>query len=358
MPVTPTYTDAEGEEELSDVPPSSELSSPPQPKRRRTSHQKTSVTEPYPTPKSIPSSSSSNITRGGKEEYKSPSPGIIKRLRVDETFPWKEVSFWVPGWIDKPLQALLCRRITKTGARLAYNLDEAHIILINPHPVFAANYQPYHSLPRVLSGDCLMEPYHWLLKCYYSDRVMDETENLPVFSNKRADALKVGVGELRDEGARVELMVMLEENGAIVVPEKDSEVCVVPPWHPFLRKAPEVSIWQGKAYKSPRWVWDSVNYGTMDEDVHAQQRKMEEVESNKAGPSKLTEVDWEGDYSDLEDETGDEEDEDEEESDTGSERGDEGSVVVDDLASVNPETMSKPRIFISQERRSRLVRNT
>ena len=47
-----------------------------------------------------------------------PSGPIVQRLRTGMPVPWSELSFWVPGWLDKPLQSLLCRRITVSVVQL------------------------------------------------------------------------------------------------------------------------------------------------------------------------------------------------------------------------------------------------
>lgn len=262
-------------------------------------------------PNKTPAARSPPVTSG-------PRLPIVRQLRTGMPVPWSELSFWVPGWLDKSLQSLLCRRITKTGARLAYTMEEAHVVLINPHGRYRPHYEPLHNLPSVLAGKALLEPYSWFLKCYYRGAVAEESTTSPVFVDESQEALRVAVGAMRNEEDRLSLMIKLEENGAVIMPEQEADVIVLDWAHPFLREQPNEGRWAEKEWRSPAWVKDAIRYNTTDLEEQAIAREKDiKVERGEpeAGPS--------GTQWDADEESEDDEDDEDEDDMSGSDEDDE-----------------------------------
>ncbi|WWC66028.1 uncharacterized protein I303_108650 [Kwoniella dejecticola CBS 10117] len=184
-----------------------------------------------------------------------------------EDFPWDEVDWFLDESIGEEMILHLTKRIEKMQGTIADDMETADIILINPHPaqLNADRSQGMSNLGHVQQRLCIILPYTYLARCYFSKKVERVDTRQPVFLNEggsgcRVMVMKLGNADGMDgEKRRRGIMIGLESNGAMIVSSlKDADVCIVPSTHPYLQKPPTADQYKHVAWHSLEWVEERI----------------------------------------------------------------------------------------------------
>ncbi|KLT45862.1 hypothetical protein CC85DRAFT_282010 [Cutaneotrichosporon oleaginosum] len=137
----------------------------------------------------------------------------------------------VVSTVESDLRQLLRKRVTAAGGRIVRRFSNARIIVIPYEPeesVLAALQQ----IKSVEDGSASVVKPHWVLRTFF-DGYADTHTARPRWEN-----IRVSVADLGDEELRLDVMISLEREGALLVPFNDCRVCVLPAGHPYLSTRP------------------------------------------------------------------------------------------------------------------------
>ncbi|WVW87079.1 hypothetical protein I302_109136 [Kwoniella bestiolae CBS 10118] len=186
-------------------------------------------------------------------------------LKVGQPFPWDEVDWYLDNSIEEDMRDHLTRRIEKMQGGLATSVEEADLILINPHSLRlpAEKSEELNKLGSVQTKMTAILPYNYLSKCYFSKKVESPLGAQPVFLDEEGRGLKVAVMKLGEgvEGdtERRRVMVDLESNGAMIVSSHTiAQIVILPSNHPYHVSPPREDTYKHISWHTPEWVREKI----------------------------------------------------------------------------------------------------
>ncbi|BEI90488.1 uncharacterized protein CcaverHIS019_0305580 [Cutaneotrichosporon cavernicola] len=165
-------------------------------------------------------------------------------------FPWQDMPIFIVSTVDSDLKKLLKMRITAAGGKVVRRLDNARIIVI-PHDPEASVVNALREIKSVQDSSASIVKPHWVFRTFFDGIAEDfETSSLPLKWKNLATA----VADLGDDELRLDLMIALEREGAVLVPFDDCKACVLPSRHAYLQEPP--AAYEHLRFFSPETVFE------------------------------------------------------------------------------------------------------
>ncbi|WWC73837.1 uncharacterized protein I206_107809 [Kwoniella pini CBS 10737] len=223
-----------------------------------------------------------------------------KWLKPKEPFPWDEVEWYLDESIGVEMIAHVSKRIEKMQGTITDDIEVTDIILINPHPSHLSSERSKYlrKLGHVKNRLCIILPYTYLSKCYFSKKVEKTDKRQPIFLNDKGLGMKVTVTKLGEgeEGInkRKAIMIDLESHGAMIVPSSnDADICIVPPSHPYLKSPPKNTKYDNIKWYTSEWVENQIK--AFENEFQAKLKSKTMTENSKSQRSRLKPIsEWKG----------------------------------------------------------------
>ncbi|GMK56575.1 hypothetical protein CspeluHIS016_0304150 [Cutaneotrichosporon spelunceum] len=181
-------------------------------------------------------------------------------------FPWPDMPIFIVS--------------TAAGGKVVRRISNAHVIVI-PHDPEPGILNALSEVKPVQDSSASVVKPHWVSRTFFDGYAEgSEASSVPL----KWKNVETAVADLGDADLRLDLLIMLEREGALLVPFDDCKVCVVPAGHPYLEETP--TAYEHLRFLPPDAVFEHLGIRRPRKQMRPGPVERESIEPARAEPSR------------------------------------------------------------------------